>query len=107
MLSEVESACDRISLIRAGHLLRVGTLEELRTTRVHRIEAITERPGPVEELARVPHVSDATVDGTLVTCSVRGSIAPLLEWLTAHDVVELDSRELSLEEVFVSEFAPR
>jgi ABC-2 type transport system ATP-binding protein len=40
-----------------------------------------------------------------VTCSVRGSIAPLLGWLTAHDVVELDSRELSLEEVFVSEFA--
>jgi ABC-2 type transport system ATP-binding protein len=53
----------------------------------------------------VRHVGDATVDGTRVTCTVRGSIAPLLVWLTAHDVVELDSRELSLEEVFVSEFS--
>ncbi len=106
VLSEVESACDRISLIRAGHLLRVGTLEELRSTRVHRVEAVIERPGVGEELAVVPHVTDGVVDGRRVTCSVRGSIAPLLDWLTAHAVVELDSRELSLEEVFVSEFAP-
>jgi ABC-2 type transport system ATP-binding protein len=106
VLSEVESSCDRISLIRAGHLLRVGTLEELRSTRVHRVEAIIERPGSSADLAGVPHVSDAVVTITHVTCSVRGSIAPLLEWLTAHDVVELDSRELSLEEVFASEFAP-
>jgi ABC-2 type transport system ATP-binding protein len=105
VLSEVESVCDRISLIRAGRLLRTGTLEELRTTRVHRIEAIIERPGDPDELARVPYVSEAGVDGSVVTCSVRGSIAPLLEWLTAHAVVELDSRELSLEEVFVVEFA--
>lgn len=105
VLSEVESVCDRISLIRSGRLLRTGTLEELRTTRVHRIEAIIERPGDPAELARVPYVSEAGVDGGVVTCSVRGSIAPLLGWLTAHDVVELDSRELSLEEVFVVEFA--
>ncbi|MGN6611088.1 MAG: ATP-binding cassette domain-containing protein, partial [Angustibacter sp.] len=105
VLSEVESSCDRISLIRAGHLLRVGTLEELRSTRVHRIEAIIEASGRSADLARVPHVSDAVVSADRVTCSVRGSIAPLLQWLTAHDVVELDSRELSLEEVFVSEFA--
>lgn len=105
VLSEVESACDRISLIRAGHLLRVGTLEQLRSTRVHRIEAIIHRPGQAADLARVPQVSEAAIDGTRVSCSVRGSIAPLLGWLTAHEVVELDSRELSLEEVFVSEFA--
>ena len=105
VLSEIESACDRIALIRSGFLLRVGTLEELRSTRVHRVEAIIERPADVEVLRQVPFVSDASVDGTRVTCSVRGSIAPLLEWLGAHGVVELDSRELSWEEVFVSEFA--
>lgn len=91
VLSEVESVCDRISLIRAGRLLRTGTLEELRSARAHHVEAIIERPGDPDDLARVPHVRDPKVDGSLVTCSVRGSIAPLLEWLTAHDVVELDS----------------
>jgi ABC-2 type transport system ATP-binding protein len=105
VLSEVESVCDRISLIRAGRLVRVGTLEDLRRTRTHRVEAVIERPGLTDDLARVRHVGDPTIDGTHVACTVRGSIAPLLAWLTAHDVVELDSRELSLEEVFVSEFS--
>lgn len=105
VLSEVESVCDRISLIRAGHLVRVGTLEDLRRTRAHRVEAIIEAPGHAADLAQVRYVGDSTIDGTRVTCTVRGSIAPLLAWLSAHDVVELDSRELSLEEVFVSEFS--
>ena len=40
VLAEIELACDRIGLIRDGHLLRVGTLAELRSMRVHRVEAI-------------------------------------------------------------------
>src|SRR5512139_1533287 len=43
VLAEVEAVCDRIGLIRSGHLLRVGSLEELREVRVHRLEAIVSR----------------------------------------------------------------
>jgi ABC-type multidrug transport system ATPase subunit len=39
VLSEVEAVCDRIGLIRAGRLERVGSLNELRAVRVHRVEA--------------------------------------------------------------------
>ncbi len=104
VLSEVELVCDRIGLIRAGHLLRVGSLEELRDVRVHRVEAVFR--GWLDEavLARLPGVTEAHVEGDLVTCAVHGSVGPLLEWLSSGDVVELDSRELSLEEVFLSEF---
>jgi ABC-2 type transport system ATP-binding protein len=105
VLSEIESVCDRIALIRAGHLLRLGSLVELRTVRAHRVEAVVVRPGDPAELARIPGVSDAHVEGELVTCTVHGPVGPLLAWLSACDVVELDSRELSLEEVFLTEFA--
>jgi ABC-2 type transport system ATP-binding protein len=107
VLAEVELICSRIGLIREGHLLRVGTMEQLRTVRAHRIEAIAHDRRDVADLARIPGVFDAEVDGERVTCTVRGSVGPLLAWLSAGDVVELDSRELSLEEVFLSEFAPR
>jgi ABC-2 type transport system ATP-binding protein len=40
-----------------------------------------------------------------VTCEVHGPVGPLLAWLTGCQVVELDSRELSLEEVFLTEYA--
>jgi len=106
VLAEVELLCHRIGLIRDGHLLRVGSMEELRTVRVHRVEAIVRHPGAATELARLPGVGDAAVDGERVTCTVRGSVGPLLAWLSGAEVVELDSRELSLEEVFLTEFAP-
>lgn len=106
VLAEVELICDRIGLIRQGRLLRVGSMEELRTVRVHRIDAVVRNGLDAADLGRLPGVSDAEVDGDRLTCTVRGSVGPLLTWLTPRDVVELDSRELSLEEVFLSEFAP-
>ncbi|WFS14988.1 ABC transporter ATP-binding protein [Rhodococcus aetherivorans] len=105
VLSEVESVCDRIALIRSGHLLRIGSLVELRTVRAHCVEAVVGRPGDPADLARVPGVTDAEVNGELVTCTLHGPVGPLLAWLTTCEVVELDSRELSLEEVFLTEFA--
>ncbi len=104
VLVEVEHGCHRMGLIRNGRLLRVGTLEELRTTRVHRIDAVVRDHPNVAELDGIEGVSEAVVQGDHVTCSVHGSVGPLLAWLSARDVVELDSRELSLEEVFFTEF---
>ena len=104
VLAEVELGCHRMGLIRNGRLLRVGTLDELRTTRVHRIEAIVHDHPDAAELDVVEGVSEAVVQDDRVSCSVHGSIGPLLAWLSARDVVELDSRELSLEEVFFTEF---
>jgi ABC-2 type transport system ATP-binding protein len=104
VLPEVELICHRIGLIRAGHLLRVGTLEELRDVRAHRVEAVCREPGDVAELARLPGVDDPQVVGERVTCTVHGPVGPLLAWLVACGAEELDSRELSLEEVFLSEF---
>jgi ABC-2 type transport system ATP-binding protein len=105
VLSEVELVCDRIALIRAGHLLRVGSMEELRSARAHRIQAVVGRPGDLTELIRVPGVTDVHGERNLVTCTVHGPVGPLLAWLSDCDVQELDSRELSLEEVFLSEYA--
>ncbi len=106
VLAEVERGCDRMGLIRNGHVLRVGSLEELRTTRVHRVEAIVQGSRDAAELARLPGVSEAQVDRNHVSCDVHGPIGPLLEWLASDGVIELDSHELSLEEVFLSEFEP-
>ena len=105
VLGEVELICDRIGLIRDGHLLRVGSMEQLRTVRAHRVEALVRRPGDPEALAGLDGVADAVVEGHLVSCTIHGDVGPLVALLSTWGVVELDSRELSLEEVFLSEFA--
>lgn len=106
VLSEVELVCDRIGLIRAGRMLRVGSMAELRTVRGHRIEAIVRGRLSLADLAGIPGVTAPQVEGDRVSCTLHGPIGPLLTWLQAGDVVELDSRELSLEEVFLVELGP-
>src|SRR5665648_166031 len=66
--------------------LRGMTMEQLRTVRAHRVEAIAHDRRDVADLARIPGVFDAEVDGERVCCTVRGSVRPLLAWLSAGDV---------------------
>jgi ABC-2 type transport system ATP-binding protein len=104
VLPEVELVCDRVGLIRDGRLRRVGTLNDLRALRIHRVEAVFNGQLTAAELGRVPGVTDPRVDDHHLSCGVQGSVAPLLRVLSAAAVVELDSHELSLEEVFLGEF---
>ncbi len=104
VLSEVESVCDRIALIRDGRVRRIGSLNDLRAKRIHLVEAIVTGELDTVTLRGVPGVGNPRLAGHKLTCSVQGSIGPLLRKLTAAGVVELDSHELSLEEVFLHEF---
>ena len=104
VLSEVEQICDRIALLRGGRLVRVGTLQELRDVRTHQVSAVFEGILLPEDLAGLPGVGNVRIDGRRLTCSVRGSVSPLLAALVDAQTVEIDSRERSLEEIFISEY---
>ena len=104
VLSEVELICDRIGLIRSGRLLRAGSLTDFRSLRIHRVEAVFTGHLTAADLEHVPGVTDPRVEDHLATCAIRGSVAPLLAALSGAGVTELDSHELSLEEVFLAEF---
>ncbi len=104
VLAEVEAGCHRIGLVRAGHLVRAGSLDELREVRSHRLQVVLGEPIRASDLATVPGLSEVSVDGARVECTVRGPVGPLLDRLVPLTVIELDSRELSLEEVFLREF---
>jgi ABC-2 type transport system ATP-binding protein len=92
ILSEVEALCDRIGILREGHLVEMGTLEEMRHL------------SAAPDLSRVPGVSSIEVAGHLVRCQVRGPIEPLLRVFIASGVQELLSREPSLEELFLAQY---
>ena len=100
VLSEVEQICDRVALINRGRLVQVGSLTELRAVRAHRVEARFEGDLRVGEVGSLPGVSAAAVDDHHFTCTVKGPIGPLLHRLDDAGVVELDSHEMTLEEVF-------
>jgi ABC-2 type transport system ATP-binding protein len=99
ILSEVEALSDRVAIIRAGELVEVGTLAELRHLSALSVDATFDTAPP--DLARVPGVTAVQVDGNHVRCQVVGSVEPLLAVLAASGVHQLLSREPSLEELFL------
>jgi ABC-2 type transport system ATP-binding protein len=104
VLSEVQTLCSRIALVSEGQLLRIGTLGQLRELRVHRVDATYQRDLDPASLRNVPGLSDVSVTDHHLRCTVRGDFEPLLEALVRAGVVELDSEELSLEEVFLAAY---
>jgi ABC-2 type transport system ATP-binding protein len=102
ILAEVEAICDRIAILRAGRLVEVGTLAEMRHLSALQVEA--EMDGTVPDLSAIPGVTAVTVDGDRVSCHVSGSIEPLLAVLARAGVRHLTSREPSLEELFLAHY---
>ncbi|HYU57202.1 MAG TPA: ABC transporter ATP-binding protein [Actinomycetota bacterium] len=102
ILSEVEAVCDRIAILRAGHLVEVGTLAEMRHLSALHVEA--DLDGTVPDLSGVPGVSAVQVEGSRVRCQVTGSVEPLLAVLARAGVRHLVSEEPSLEELFLAHY---
>lgn len=102
ILSEVEALSDRVAIIRAGQLVEVGTLAEMRHLSALSVDATFDTEPP--DLSRVPGVTAVEVDGNRVRCQVVGSVEPLLGVLAASGVHQLLSREPSLEELFLARY---
>jgi ABC-2 type transport system ATP-binding protein len=102
-LAEVEAVCRRVGILRRGRLVEVAGLEELR--RLRRSEVVAELAHPAPELdgfAGLPGVADVRrLSGTRVAFALIGPPGPVLRALADADVVALDVREPSLEEIFL------
>jgi len=102
ILSEVEALCDRVGILKAGQLVEIGTLAEMRHLSALTVEATFD--GSVPDLSGVQGVSSVELDGRVVRCQVRGSVEPLLKVLASAGVTELLSSEPSLEELFLAQY---
>jgi ABC-2 type transport system ATP-binding protein len=100
LLSEVEHVCDRVAILRKGKLVDLGTLDELRHLTVNTVEA--RFAGPVPDLSGIDGVERFTVDHDTARFDLRGSPNAVLKVLAEHDVIELESRGPSLEELFLT-----
>jgi ABC-2 type transport system ATP-binding protein len=102
ILSEVEALCDRVAILRAGRLVEVGTLADMRHLSALSIQA--EFDGSPPDLSKVPGVKVLDVEDNRVRCQVTGSVEPLLSALAAAGTHRLISREPSLEELFLAHY---
>jgi beta-exotoxin I transport system ATP-binding protein len=107
VLSEVQRAADRVAVLRAGLVVAVGTVEELRGRARQRVEVWFADDPPASELAGLAGLADASVDDHRLSAVLSGPIQPLLEVLARHEVVSMLVEEPDLEDAFLDLYAER
>ena len=113
VLSEVRKVCDRVGIIREGHLVEVSTIDSL-LDRSGKQVRVTLGDSPEESAFDLPGAHDVTVGGraqpeggdradgvTTVTFTYTGGYEPLLRALLEHDLRDLSIEEAPLEDVFM------
>ena len=103
IMSEVEALCDRVSMIRAGHIVESGTLTELRHLTRNSVSATLRRiPGDLHEW---PGVHDGYSDGNRVRFDVEADhIGDVMASLSAYGIETLVTQPPSLEELFLRHY---
>lgn len=100
ILDEVEALCDRVAILRAGKLIEVGTLSEMRHLSALSVEATFAKEPP--KVSSLKGVTNVKISGHVLTCQIQGPIDELLSVLAAAKPKSLLSREPTLEELFLS-----
>jgi ABC-2 type transport system ATP-binding protein len=108
-LAEVEAVCDRVGVLRAGRLVDVADVADLRA--LHRTEVVATVRGPVPDMSGVAGVVDPTTEddggGTRLRFALTGPPAPALRALAGAEVLSLRLHEPGLEEIFLSYYGDR
>jgi ABC-2 type transport system ATP-binding protein len=102
-LAEVEAVCTRVGILRRGRLVEVAGLAELRRLRRSEVVVDLARPAPeLGGLAELAGVADLRwTSDVQLTLSLVGPPGEVLRVLGEADVVRIDVREPSLEEIFL------
>ncbi|RJQ80775.1 ABC transporter ATP-binding protein [Pseudonocardiaceae bacterium YIM PH 21723] len=103
ILSEVESLCDRVSIIRKGRTVETGSMADLR--HLTRTSITAELSGAPNGLSTLAGVHNLDVQGTRLRCEVdTDKLTPVLSALSTVGVRSLTSQPPTLEELFLRHY---
>jgi ABC-2 type transport system ATP-binding protein len=102
VMPEVDRTCDRVAIIREGLLVAVEDIGDLKAKEIRTLEVHFAAPVPVAEFADLASVRQVEANGDAVRITVAGPMDAVVKALAQHEVVDLESHEPSLEEIFLT-----
>jgi len=102
-LSEVERVCNRVAIIRAGHLMALQHVDELLARRKRRVTLRWRGTAP--DLSDVPGLADVVVSRDRITATLSGDVAPFVRAVASPSLEDLLIEPARLEEVFFEYYA--
>jgi ABC-2 type transport system ATP-binding protein len=103
VLSEVERVCDRVGIIRSGHLAAEEDMRSLLGKRLRELDVIFAEPTTPSFLADVPGVdSVVAINDVTLSARVKGDVVDaVLKRITTRHVSDIRVQQASLEDVFL------
>jgi ABC-2 type transport system ATP-binding protein len=102
MLSEVQTLCDRVGIIRAGKLQTVDSVTALTHVDFRWVTLRLRQPVAESVIAAVPGAQDVSVNDDTARLRLVGDIDPLLRAIGERYVVDLRTQDPTLEEIFLT-----
>jgi ABC-2 type transport system ATP-binding protein len=103
VLSEVERLCDRVAIIRAGHLMALQNIGDLLARRKRKVELRWRGVAP--DLAGVPGLADVEVDGDRMRATLLGDVSGFVRAIASPSLEDLTIEPARLEEAFMEYYA--
>jgi ABC-2 type transport system ATP-binding protein len=105
IISEVERTCDRVAIIREGVLVRTDRVDALRDISHHEVTLRFTGAVPAAAFERLSGVSAVQAEDHTLRMRVTGPIGDVVREASRYDLIDFESREPSLEETFLAEYA--
>jgi ABC-2 type transport system ATP-binding protein len=106
VLSEVEAICGRVAILRAGEILAVESIHDLRSRMLRQVE-LRFRGAVPATLGAIPGVTRARVSGSDAVLWVQGEVNPILREAACWDLEQFVFPEPQLEDIFLSYYEGR
>ncbi len=103
VLSEVERLCDRVAIIRSGHLMALQSVDDLLARRKRKIQLRWRGVAP--DLASVPGLADVQVDGNRMSATLLGDVSTFVRAIASPSLEDLTIEPARLEEAFLEYYA--
>ena len=103
-LTEVQSICDRVGIIKDGKMILVEDVSKLKEKFLQNvnIKFNTTNIPSLEEILSVPSVLDVSkISDTKFSLKINKNINEFLRFITNYDVERMSIEESSLEEIFL------
>ncbi len=100
ILPEVERVCDRVGIVRGGHLVDIELVADLKRKKIRRMHLIFSREMAQDEL-KLKGVDIISIKGKQVELKVHGEIPSLLKQLCQLPIEDMSFPEASLEDTFM------
>jgi ABC-2 type transport system ATP-binding protein len=104
VMPEVQRICDRVGIVREGHLVTVADVGELMARYMRTIELHFEGPAPATAFQGIAGVRKAVARGETLSLSIEGPVDAVIKEAARHTVVNIETHEPSLEDVFLAFF---